>query len=67
MINKLINYSDTILTVGNYSRYIYSKHFNNNKELTNYLNKLDLKGKYIYVKGSNSIHLDEIVNFLNNK
>ena len=67
MINKLINYSDTILTVGNYSRYIYSKHFNNNKELTNYLNKLDLKGKYIYVKGSNSMHLDEIVNFLNNK
>lgn len=66
-INELININDTILTVGNYTKYIYSKHFNNNKELIKYLDQLNLKGKCIYVKGSNSMHLDEIVDYLKNK
>ena len=64
---KCNDYVDTILTVGNYTKYIYSKHFNNNKELIKYLDQLNLKGKCIYVKGSNSMHLDEIVDYLKNK
>ena len=65
-INKILNDIDKkeVLTVGYYSKYIYSKHFNNNKELISYLNSIKLKGKYIYVKGSNAMNLSEIVNYL---
>ena len=68
-INSILkNISNSkILTVGNYTKYIYSKHFKCNKDLINYIKKINLKGNYIYVKGSNSMHLDEIVNYLKSK
>ena len=65
LLKKVSKYK--ILTVGNYTKYIYSNHFKCNNDLINYLKEIDLRGNYIYVKGSNSMHLDEIVNFLNNK
>ena len=65
-INSILkNISNSkILTVGNYTKYIYSKHFKCNNDLINYLKEIDLRGNYIYVKGSNSMHLDEIVDYL---
>ena len=68
-INSILkNISNSkILTVGNYTKYIYSKHFKCNNDLINYLKEIDLRGNYIYVKGSNSMHLDEIVNYLKSK
>lgn len=53
-----------VLTVGNYTKYIKSIHFNNNQELIKYINKLDLNNKYIYLKGSNSMRLYEVVDYL---
>ena len=53
-----------ILTVGNFTKYIYSKHFNSNKDLIEYLKNIKLEGKYIYIKESHSMKFDEIVNFL---
>lgn len=65
LLKKVSKYK--ILTVGNYTKYIYSKHFKCNNDLINYLKEIDLRGNYIYVKGSNSMHLDEIVNYLKSK
>lgn len=65
-INKLLDEIDDkeILTVGNFTKYIYSKHFNSNKDLIEYLKNIKLEGKYIYIKASHSMKFDEIVNFL---
>ena len=67
MINKLINIDDLVLSVGKYTKYIYSKHFKDNNSLIKYLSKINLNNKYIYIKGSNSMHLNEIVNYLKNR
>ncbi len=65
-INKLLNKVDNklVITVGNYTKYIYGKHFNNNQDIISYLNNISLSNKYIYIKGSHGMNLSEIVNYL---
>lgn len=65
-INYLLDKIDNkeVLTVGNFTKYINSKHFNSNKELTNYLKTIKLDNKYIYIKASHSMNFSEIVDFL---
>ena len=65
-INGLLKEIDNkeVITVGNYTKYIKSNHFNNNQHLINYLKSIDLKNKYIYLKGSRKMKLDEIVKYL---
>ena len=65
ILNKIDN--KEILTVGKYSKYIKGIHFNNNNELINYLKNKNLKNKYIYLKGSRGMHLEEIKKYLENK
>lgn len=48
----------------NYSTNKYSKKFNNNKELIEYLNNYDLNNIVIYIKGSRGMKLDEICNYI---
>ena len=68
--HKKINYllykieKKQVLTVGDYTKYINSKHFNNNDELIAYLKTIDLDNKYIYLKGSHAMELEKIVSFL---
>ena len=70
-INHLLNKINDkiVLTVGKYSSYIHSKHFNSNQEIIKYLNSIDLSNSTIFIKGSNGMKLYEIVNYLtlNNK
>ena len=65
-INGLLKEIDNkeVITVGNYTKYIKSNHFKNNQHLINYLKSIDLKNKYIYLKGSRKMKLDEIVKYL---
>lgn len=56
-----------VLTVGKYSKYIKGIHFNNNKELINYLKGKDFNNLYIYIKGSHSMHLDEVRKYIEDK
>ena len=65
-INKYLRYIDDkiVLTVGNYSKYIYGLHFDNNSDLIKYINSLDLDEYYIYVKGSRRTNLDEVIDFI---
>ena len=65
-INKLLDEIDDkeVLTVGDFTKYIYSKHFKSNKELIEYLKTIELRNRYIYIKASNSMNFREIVNFL---
>ena len=65
-LNRILNKIDNkiVLTVGEYSKYIKGLHFNNNKEIINYLNSIDIKDTVIFIKGSNGMKLYEIVNYL---
>lgn len=67
-LNYLLDKIDNkeILTVGSYTKYIHSRHFNNNEEVIAYLKSIDLTNKYIYIKGSKSMNLDQIAHFLTN-
>ena len=56
-----------VLSVGEFTKYIKGHHFNNNDNLIHYLETIDLKNKYIYIKGSRGMHLDEIVKYIENK
>lgn len=53
-----------VLTKGEYTKYINGMHFKNNADIIEYLKGMDLKGKYIYVKGSRKMKLEEIVKYL---
>ena len=56
-----------VLTVGNYTKYINGKHFNNNKELVEYLDNMKFNNKYIYLKGSRGMHLEEVREYIEAK
>ncbi|MBE6144228.1 MAG: UDP-N-acetylmuramoyl-tripeptide--D-alanyl-D-alanine ligase [Firmicutes bacterium] len=59
--------NSTILLVGSEVKYIKGKHykyFNSNKELIDYLKKINLNSKTILIKGSRNMHLEEVDNFL---
>ena len=62
-INKLVNKYKTIYTVGKYSKYIKSTHFNDVYSLINYLDNNKVSDSYIYIKGSRKIQLDIICNY----
>lgn len=62
-INKLLK-KEFVYTVGNYSKYIKSNHFDNVDELINYLKINKLENKYIYIKGSRRMNLDKVVEYL---
>lgn len=53
-----------VLTKGEYTKYINGIHFKNNDDIIEYLKGMALKGKYIYVKGSRKMKLEEIVKYL---
>lgn len=54
-----------IITVGENTKIInIGKHFNNNKEIINYLNKIKLNNKTILIKGSRGMHLEEIKDYI---
>ena len=65
-LNKVLNKIDNkiVLTVGSYTKYIKGMHFNSNKDIINYLDNLDISNTTIFVKGSNSMKLSEIVDYL---
>ena len=65
-INKIINKIDNkiVLTVGSFTKYIHSIHFNSNKDIINYLDNHDITNTTIFIKGSNSMKLYEIVDYL---
>lgn len=65
-LNRILNKIDNklVLTVGEYSKYIKGLHFNNNKEIIDYLNSIDIKDTVIFIKGSNGMKLYEIVDYL---
>lgn len=67
-INRILNKIDNkiVLTVGKFTKYINSIHFNSNKDITNYLSNIDINNTIIYIKGSNSTKLYEIVDYLKN-
>lgn len=65
LLNKIEN--KQVLTVGKYSKYIKGIHFNNNNDLINYLKNINLKNKYIYLKGSRGMHLEEIKKYIESK
>lgn len=60
---KLVK-NKVVLTTGKYTKYINGIHFNNNIDIIEYLKKINLEGKCIYVKGSRKMKLEEIVNYL---
>lgn len=58
----------TVLTVGMHTKHINSqKHFENNNQLIEYLETINLKNLGILVKGSHSMHLEEITSYLKEK
>ena len=65
-LNKVLNKIDNkiVLTVGSYTKYIKGMHFDSNKDIINYLDNLDISNTTIFVKGSNSMKLSEIVDYL---
>ena len=65
-LNRVLNKIDDkiVLTVGSYTKYIKGMHFNSNKEIINYLDNLDITNTTIFIKGSNSMKLSEIVDYL---
>lgn len=62
-INKLVKNYNNIYTVGNYSKYIKGKHFNNVYQLINYLNEFNIINSYIYIKGSRKTYLDMLYEY----
>ncbi len=65
ILNKIDN--KKVLTVGKYTKYIKGIHFNNNNELIKYLKDKDIHNKYIYLKGSRGMHLEDIRNYIESK
>lgn len=55
-----------VYTVGNYSKYIKGKHFNNVEELIEYFKSKETSNSYIYVKGSRRMNLDKFIEFITN-
>lgn len=61
-----------LLLVGDATKYIYkynkfkSIYFKNNDTLKEYLKYIDFKNKIVLVKASHGMHLEEIVNFIEN-
>ena len=49
-----------ILLIGNYTKYINGKYFNNIDEIISYLKNNLLKGNIVYIKGSRKFNLDKI-------
>lgn len=68
-INKLLKKVDKkiVFTVGNNSKYIKGKHFDNVDELNSYLEKNIVCNNYIYIKGSRRMNLDKVVDYLKEK
>ena len=67
-INKILNSIDRkiVITIGNYTKYIHSSHFNTIDDIIIYLDSLNLDDKCIYIKGSHKMELNRIVNHLKN-
>ena len=54
-----------VVTVGDATKIInIGKHFNNNEELKEYLNRAKLDDTTILIKGSHGMHLEEIKDFI---
>ena len=68
-INKLLSDIDNkiVYTVGNISKYIKGKNFNNVDELILYLKNNKISNSKIYVKGSRKNNLDKVVDYLQNR
>ena len=66
-INKLLNKIDNklVFTIGNYTKYIYSNHFDNINDLIDNLENINISDKCIYIKGSRKMNLDKVVDYLN--
>lgn len=62
VLNKIQD--KNVLTVGNYSKYINGIHFDSNEDLINYLKDIKLDNKYIYLKGSRGMHLEEVKKYI---
>ncbi len=57
-----------VITVGDATKIIdIGKHFNNNEELKEYLNRAKLDDTTILIKGSHGMHLEEIEKYLKEK
>lgn len=57
-----------VITVGEETKIIkIGKHFNNNEEIKNYIDKIELKDSIILIKGSRNMHLEEINEYIVNK
>jgi len=56
-----------VYTVGNYSKCIKGKHFNNVEELIEYFKTKEISNSYIYVKGSRRMNLDKFIEFITNQ
>ncbi len=65
-INKLLKGidMDKILLVGDETKYIHGIHFIDNNDINEYLDKIDKTGYTILVKGSRTMHMEDIVNNL---
>lgn len=55
-----------VYTIGNYSKYINGKHFNNVEEFIEYFKTNNISNSYIYVKGSRRMNLDKFIDFITN-
>lgn len=62
-INKLLKEvnNKVVYTVGNYSKYIEGKNFDNVDDLIENID--DINNSYIYIKGSRRMNLDKVVNY----
>ncbi len=65
-VNKLLKYvsKENVFTVGEGTKYIKGRHFNNVNELINYFMSYPIKNSYIYVKGSRRVNLDKVVDYI---
>ena len=65
LINKKIKkLKCTIITCGEYTKYIKGIHFNNIESVIDYLNSIDLVNHTIYLKASNKMNFKYIVDYL---
>lgn len=67
-INKILKKikNKEVLLIGEYTKYIKGKHFNNNDELYDYLVSILKKDSLVYVKGSHAFNLKVIVDKIKN-
>lgn len=65
-LNSVLNKIEdkTVLTVGNDTKYIKGKHFDNNNDLIEYLKNYEFNNQYIYLKGSRKMHLEEVKEYI---